>query len=153
MTGWFMPRLPNRILYVRAPDASASSWLPRQMPKTGVTARRPDSDSVEAERERAAPAAAAGAGSLADAVGDVTDVGSSKAGAMKRRNVAMVAAHIDGSPGPLEMNSPSIGVVCCRGKSTRRYAGGARGARWRLRDSGCATAAVRQRLRLTLSKS
>lgn len=29
--------MPNFILYVRPPAASASSWLPRQMPKIGMS--------------------------------------------------------------------------------------------------------------------
>ena len=36
MQGWLAPRLPYFILYVLQPAASAISWLPRQMPKTGL---------------------------------------------------------------------------------------------------------------------
>ena len=35
-TGWFAPRWPNGSLKVSWPLASASSWWPRQMPKTGT---------------------------------------------------------------------------------------------------------------------
>ena len=35
-TGWFAPRWPNGSLNVRRPSASATSWCPRQMPKSGA---------------------------------------------------------------------------------------------------------------------
>eukprot|EP00965_Chrysotila_dentata_P218600 6190663-Pleurochrysis_carterae.AAC.1 len=43
MTGWFCPRLPNGSLNVVAPAAMPSIWLPRQMPKMGLTGASPES--------------------------------------------------------------------------------------------------------------
>mmetsp|Transcript_20787 Transcript_20787/g.65265 ORF Transcript_20787/g.65265 Transcript_20787/m.65265 type:complete len:203 (-) Transcript_20787:533-1141(-) len=43
MHGWLAPRLPYFILKVVHPAASASSWLPRQMPNRGFILISPDS--------------------------------------------------------------------------------------------------------------
>mmetsp|Transcript_8900 Transcript_8900/g.26193 ORF Transcript_8900/g.26193 Transcript_8900/m.26193 type:complete len:246 (-) Transcript_8900:511-1248(-) len=49
-TGWFWPRLPKGSLYVVAPAARPSSWLPRQIPKSGLTGSSPDSIAAMASR-------------------------------------------------------------------------------------------------------
>ena len=100
-TGWFIPRLPYFILYVVAPAASASSWFPRQMPNTG-SGGRPSAASQRPRRP--APAMP------------------SLAGAMRRRSVAIVVAHIEGSPGPFDTKTPSYSAADGLRRATCRVA-------------------------------
>ena len=45
-TGWFAPRWPNGSLNVSRPRASATSWCPRQMPKSGTRPSSPRTVSI-----------------------------------------------------------------------------------------------------------